>query len=311
MAAPSYTYSLTNGSTADASQVMQNYNDILNGVTDGTKDLTINALTMNGAFNCKGAITLGDATADDITITGSLASTIPIKTNNSYDIGSSTKGLAGVYLGNGGVGATCRVISASHATTRTYSVPDCAAAANFVMTEVAQTINGVKTFAGQLIGKGTTTNDTPSAGYIGEYMLVYTPYGSRVSLSTGTTANVCISPGASITLTAGDWMVSASASFIPSATTTFTNGWLDLGVSQTSATMPGAADYSVEASNGEYLSESSVPQTANSSGAAIGMTIAPYRISVSTSTTFYLVAKATFGTSTLSVCGGIRAWRVR
>jgi len=99
MAAPSYTYSLVNGATADASQIMQNYNDILNGVTDGTKDLTISALTCNGAANFKGAVTLGDASADDITFTGSLASSIPIKTTNAVDIGSATLGLRAAYFG--------------------------------------------------------------------------------------------------------------------------------------------------------------------------------------------------------------------
>lgn len=99
MSAPSYTYALANGATADASQVMQNYNDILNGVTDGTKDLTISALTCNGAVSFKGTVALGDASSDDITVTGSLASTIPIKTTNTYDIGSSTIGLRALYFG--------------------------------------------------------------------------------------------------------------------------------------------------------------------------------------------------------------------
>lgn len=99
MASPSYTYSLTNGTTADASQVMQNYNDILNGVTDGTKDLSISALTVAGTATLNGNINLGNASADDLTITGSLASTIPIKTTNSYDIGSATLGLRALYLG--------------------------------------------------------------------------------------------------------------------------------------------------------------------------------------------------------------------
>ncbi len=99
MAAPSYTYSLSNGATADASQVMQNYNDILNGVTDGTKDLTINALTCNGAASFKGTVTLGDASSDDVTFTGSLASSIPIKTTNAFDIGSASLGLRAAYFG--------------------------------------------------------------------------------------------------------------------------------------------------------------------------------------------------------------------
>lgn len=87
---PSYTYSLTNGTTADASQVMQNFNDILNGATDGTKDLSISALTVAGTATLNGNVNLGNASGDDITVTGSLASTVPIKTDNSYDIGASS-----------------------------------------------------------------------------------------------------------------------------------------------------------------------------------------------------------------------------
>jgi hypothetical protein len=99
MPAPSLTYTLSNGSTADASQVMQNFNDIINGLTDGTKDLSISALTCAGNVSFQGNTTLGNASGDDVTFTGSLASTIPIKTTNSYDIGSSTKGLRVAYFG--------------------------------------------------------------------------------------------------------------------------------------------------------------------------------------------------------------------
>ncbi len=158
MAAPSLTYTLTNGNTADASQVMQDLNDILNGITDGTKDLTISALTMNGALNVKGNTTLGDAAGDDITVTGSLASTIPIKTNASFNIGSATLGLAGLYLGGGGVGLTCKLAAASHAATRVYTFPDAGAAANVVLSESSQTINGVLTFPNGL--KPGTSQDT-------------------------------------------------------------------------------------------------------------------------------------------------------
>lgn len=46
MASPSLTYTLTNGTTADASQVLQDLNDLLLGYTDGTRDLT--ALSFTG-----------------------------------------------------------------------------------------------------------------------------------------------------------------------------------------------------------------------------------------------------------------------
>lgn len=99
MPSPSYTYTLTNGTTADASQVMQNFNDIKNGVTDGTKDLSISALTCAGTATLNGNVNLGNASGDDLTVTASLASTIPIKTTASYDIGSSTLGLRALYFG--------------------------------------------------------------------------------------------------------------------------------------------------------------------------------------------------------------------
>jgi hypothetical protein len=99
VASPSYTYTLTNGTTADASQVMQNFNDILNGVSDGTKDLSVSALTAAGTTTLNGNVAIGNASGDDLTVTASLASTIPVKTTASYDIGSSTLGLRSVYLG--------------------------------------------------------------------------------------------------------------------------------------------------------------------------------------------------------------------
>lgn len=99
MAAPSVTYTFTNGTTASATEVNQNFTDIINGLTDGTEDLTISALTVGGVATFNGNVTLGNATADDLTISASLAATINIKTNNSFDIGSATLGLASVYLG--------------------------------------------------------------------------------------------------------------------------------------------------------------------------------------------------------------------
>lgn len=163
MAAPSLTYTLTNGSTADATQVMQNFNDLLNGISDGTKDLSISALTVAGTATLNGPVNLGNSSADDIAVTGSLASTIPIKTNDSFDLGSATKGLQSVYLGASST-FTAQVTAADHAASRVYTVPDCGAAASFVMTEVAQTIGGAKTFSAKtLVSAGSVS--APSVGF--------------------------------------------------------------------------------------------------------------------------------------------------
>lgn len=109
MAAISVTYTFANSTVADATQVNQNFTDIVNGTSDGTKDFSIGALTAAGTATLNGHVTLGSASNDDLTINASLASSIPIKTNNSYDIGSATLGLAGVYLGSAG-GLTTRLI---------------------------------------------------------------------------------------------------------------------------------------------------------------------------------------------------------
>jgi hypothetical protein len=145
MAAPSLTYTLSNGTTADASQVMQNFNDLLNGITDGTKDLSINAITCAGTATFNGNTNIGNATGDDLSITASLASTIPVKTNTSFDIGSSTKGLANLYMGASST-FTAKFTAATHAASRTYTIPDAGTNANFLLSELAQSKNGILTF---------------------------------------------------------------------------------------------------------------------------------------------------------------------
>lgn len=99
MAIPSVTNTFSNGTTADATQVNTNFTDLINALTDGTKSITVDAITAAGNVSFQGNVTLGNGSVDDLTISASLASTIPIKTNNSFDIGSATLGLAGVYLG--------------------------------------------------------------------------------------------------------------------------------------------------------------------------------------------------------------------
>lgn len=72
MAAPSYTYTLANGSIATASYVMQNFNDILNGVTDGTKDLNCSTLALSGNTLTYAAGPTITATATDIALVGNV-----------------------------------------------------------------------------------------------------------------------------------------------------------------------------------------------------------------------------------------------
>ena len=55
-------------------------------------------LTASGATTLDGAVTLGDATGDDVTITGRIAGHIVPKTNDTYDLGTSTLRWRTAYL---------------------------------------------------------------------------------------------------------------------------------------------------------------------------------------------------------------------
>ncbi len=162
MTSPSVTYTLSNGATADASQVNQNYTDIINGITDGTKDLSISALTCAGTATLNGHVNLGNASADDLTITASLASTIAIKTTNTYNIGSATLGLAGIYFGTGST-QTARVVAASSfAGALTYTLPDVGVAAKFVLDTMTTPVfidGSTDAIQLKVQGNGTQTSD--------------------------------------------------------------------------------------------------------------------------------------------------------
>lgn len=113
MANVSVTYTFSNSTTADATQVNQNFTDVINGTSDGTKDFSISALTCAGNVAFNGNTTIGNASGDDLTITASLASTIAIKTTNSYNIGSVTKGLQYIYFGSSSGSNTTRVVGSA------------------------------------------------------------------------------------------------------------------------------------------------------------------------------------------------------
>lgn len=178
MASFSYTFTLTNGSTADADEVMQNFNDARNGVTDGTKDISVAALTAAGTATLNGAVTLGNASSDDVTFTGSLASSIPIKTTNTYNIGSALLGLASIYFGTDDTD-TVRVLAAgTMAASRTYTLPDAGDDASFVMTKGAATLTGVRTFSDGINLGDETLSDYDEG--------TWTPSESSKSNMTGT-----------------------------------------------------------------------------------------------------------------------------
>ncbi len=147
--------------------------------------------------------------------------------------------------------------------------------------------------AGQI--PGTTTNGDALAGNVGEYISSTVFSGSAIPLTTATTANIT-----SISLTGGDWDVWGTVGFVadPATTATIFEG----GINSVSATLP------TPPGNGAYFQESlSVGAGALEPVWPTGAT----RISVSTTTTIYLVAQSTFAVNSMSAFGFIGARRRR
>lgn len=133
---------------------------------------------------------------------------------------------------------------------------------------------------------GTTTNDDAAASYVGEFM---NSDVNTVAITTATDTDVT-----SLSLTAGDWDVWGNILTEPAATTTQTI--VSCGITTTSATMP--SNYSISAAT-------FAASTAKSENAPT------VRMSLSATTTVYLVANVTYATSTLTIAGSLNARRVR
>lgn len=124
MASPSVTYSFANSTTADATQVNQNFTDLINGITDGTKDLSVSAFTAAGTATLNGNVNLGNATADDLVITASLNSSIANKTTFTNDLGSATSGFKSLYLAsNDSASRSVRLIAGAVTASYTITLP--------------------------------------------------------------------------------------------------------------------------------------------------------------------------------------------
>lgn len=139
----------------------------------------------------------------------------------------------------------------------------------------------------------TATNDSAASGKVGEYISSQLPIGTPISLTTGTVADVT-----SISLTAGDWDVTGVVDFAhntPADQPTFL-----VGTSTTSATK-GPQD--------TYISTSGPYPSASFSD--FNYIVPTVRYSLSTTTTIYLISKATFAAGSMDTWGTIRARRMR
>lgn len=135
------------------------------------------------------------------------------------------------------------------------------------------------------------SNGNASAGNVGEFVQGQLVSGSATSLTSGVNKDVI-----SISLTAGDWDVEGVVGFLPSGVATALVVW----VNSTSATLP--TEFATPGIGALQLSFTS--------GARQQLTTGNRRFSLSTTTTIYLSADASF-TGTCTAYGTIRARRVR
>lgn len=165
MASPSVTYTFANSTTADATQVNTNFTDLINGMTDGTKDFSISALTCAGAATLNGNVTLGNSSGDDLTVTASLASSLSIKTTFSYDFGSATIGLKSLYLGsNDSAAKSVRLIAGAVGTSYTFTLPTSGGTDDYVLKTNGSGTTSWRAWTAPTISKTTASGTASGTG---------------------------------------------------------------------------------------------------------------------------------------------------
>lgn len=252
--------------------------------TGFTCNSTINAATLGGAtFASPGAI--GSTTANTGAFT-TLTSTTSGSTSSVTVTDTGANGANIKLTGNGGTtpSKTLRVVTGAFGIVNNAYNSQILTLSDSGNLSVTGSITPPST-AGIV---GTTTNDNAPAGAFGEYQ---SNSITGTSLTSGTNVNAI-----SISLTAGDWDVQGVAVFNPQASTTVQ--YFSAGISTTSVT------YGAIGSRALF-------QAAFATGGQGMMTTPTVRLSLSTTTTVYLVASASFGVSTMTVDGFIRARRVR
>jgi hypothetical protein len=143
---------------------------------------------------------------------------------------------------------------------------------------------------------GTPSTSSAAAGIVGEEIT------STVSTYTNYTTTATYQNITSIVLTAGDWDLTAFFTYNSNSATITASANAIFVVSTTTASASG----STEGKNIAYM-----PQAALSGTSLFSSSIAPYRVSLASTTTYYLNTQATFTAGNPQFVGTIRARRIR
>lgn len=185
MASVSVTYTFTNSTTADATQVTQNFQDIINGTSDGTKDFSIGALTCAGNATLNGNTAIGNATSDTLTITARLASSVSPSAHNTYDLGTvTTLGYRAMYFASSSATNTVKLQGPAISADVTQTLPSIAG--NIALSTIT-----IQTFT-----SGSNTYTTPSGV---KYIRVRMCGGGGGGAGSGTTNGTAAGAGGNTT----------------------------------------------------------------------------------------------------------------
>lgn len=152
-------------------------------------------------------------------------------------------------------------------------------------------VSSVTVSAGQY--PGTTTNDSATAGNVGEVISASVASGSAVSLSSASAVQVT-----TVSLTAGNWDCRAMVDFTDAGSTTYS--LVKGGISQTTANIPGSPCTCL-------VTQEDLGQVAPHPTLNIGPTGEP----IASTTSIFLNVNATFAVSTTKAYGVLECRRVR
>lgn len=150
--------------------------------------------------------------------------------------------------------------------------------------------------AGQV--PGTNTNDNAATGNAGEYVESFINGASGPALTSNTAVDI-----ASISLTAGDWELTGLCRFVQSGAGALVVTRQALCLTTTSSTMQSAG------TSGGNSQVDGLPGPTTNADMHIG--IPGLRVTPSTTTTYFMVALATFTGATMAANGRISARRLR
>lgn len=154
-----------------------------------------------------------------------------------------------------------------------------------------------KTMAASNTYVGITNGASAASGVVGEIISSTVNNASALSLTTLTPLTIT-----SITLTAGEWDISAIGQFKGNVATTV------IVAASSISTVNNTFDALGDRSNLQYYGNLTA---FNSFATYVSVPIPALRVNITSTTTYYLVSECQFGTSTASGYGTIRATRIR